>query len=78
MFKINRTEESRLTSWYFETDRTLLGLVLVMILVAMIMAISNGSAMFVRTVNLAHRVQWYDFFVRMIPFYIIFINSNSR
>lgn len=71
MFKINRTEESRLTSWYFETDRTLLGLVLVMILVAMIMAISNGSAMFVRTVNLAHRVQWYDFFVRMIPFYII-------
>ena len=71
MFKINRTEESRLTSWYFETDRKLLVMVLGMILVAMIMAISSGSAMFVRTMNMAHKVQWYDFFVRMIPFYVI-------
>jgi cell division protein FtsW len=71
MFKINRTEESRLTSWYFETDRKLLVMVLAMILVAMIMAISSGSAMFVRTMNMAHKVQWYDFFVRMIPFYLI-------
>ena len=69
MFK--RTEESRLTSWYFETDKRLLGLVLVMILVAMIMAISSGSAMFVRTINLTHKVQWYEFFVRMIPFYVV-------
>ena len=71
MIKINRTEESRLTSWYFETDRKLLVMVLIMVLVAMIMAISSGSAMFVRTMNMAHKVQWYDFFVRMIPFYII-------
>ncbi len=71
MFRLNRTEESKLTSWYFETDRTLLGLVLFMMLVAMIMAISSGSAMFVRTINLAHRVQWYEFFVRMIPYYLI-------
>ena len=66
MFK--RTEESRLTSWYFEVDKKLLGLVLLMILVAMIMAISSGSANFVRT---GGRIQWYTFFMRMIPFYII-------
>lgn len=66
MFK--RTEESRLTSWYFETDKTLLWLVLGMIFVAMIMAISSGSANFVRT---GGRIQWYTFFMRMIPFYII-------
>lgn len=66
-----RTEESRLTSWYFEVDKKLLGLVLLMILVAMIIAISSGSAMFVRTMNMAHKIQWYEFFVRMIPFYFI-------
>ena len=65
MFK--RTEESRLTSWYFEVDKKLLGLVLLMILVAALMAISSGSANFVRT---GGRVQWYMFFWRMIPFYI--------
>ena len=66
MFK--RTEESRLTSWYFEVDKKLLGLVLLMILVAMIMAISSGSANFVRT---GGRIQWYTFFMRMIPFYVV-------
>ena len=71
MFKINRTEESRLTSWYFEIDRTLLVMVLIMVLVAMFMAISSGSAMSVRTLNMKHSVEWYEFFVRMIPFYFI-------
>jgi len=71
MFKINRTEESKLTGWYFEIDRKLLVMIFGMILVAMVMAISSGSAMFVRTINMAHKVQWYEFFVRMIPFYII-------
>ena len=66
MFK--RTEESRLTSWYFETDKKLLWLVLLMILFAMITAISSGSANFVRT---GGKVEWYAFFLRMIPFYII-------
>lgn len=68
MFKINRTEESKLTSWYFEIDRNLLIMVFGMILVAMIMAISSGSAMFVRT---GGKIQWYIFFCRMIPFYVI-------
>ena len=69
MFK--RTEESKITSWYFEIDKKLLGMVLLMILVAMVVAISSGSAMFVRTTNLVHKIQWYDFFVRMIPYYVV-------
>lgn len=71
MLKINRTEESKLTSWYFEIDRKLLVMVLGMILIAMVIAISSGSAMFVRTMNMTHKVQWYEFFVRMIPFYVV-------
>ena len=70
-----RTEESRLTSWYFEIDKKLLGLVLLMILVAMIIAISSGSAMFVRTINMRHSIEWYEFFIRMIPYYIIGIGT---
>ena len=66
MFK--RTEESRLTSWYFEVDKHLLLLVLLMILVAIIIAISSGSANFVRT---AGKVEWYGFFVRMIKFSVV-------
>jgi cell division protein FtsW len=66
MFK--RTEESRFTSWYFEIDKNLLVLVLLMIVGAMVIAISSGSANFVRTDG---RIQWYTFFVRMIPFYIL-------
>ncbi len=71
MFRINRTEESKLTSWYFEIDRKLLIMVFGLILVAMIMAISSGSAMFVRTINMTHKVKWYEFFVRMIPYYLV-------
>lgn len=66
-----RTEESKFTSWYFEIDKMLLWLVLGMIFVAMIIAISSGSAMFVRTMNMTHKIQWYEFFVRMIPFYVV-------
>ena len=69
MFK--RTEESKITSWYFEIDKKLLGMVLLMILVAMVVAISSGSAMFVRTTNMVNKIQWYDFFVRMIPYYVV-------
>lgn len=66
MFK--RTEESKFTSWYFEVDKKLLGLVLLMILIAMFIAISSGSANFVRT---GYKIQWYTFFMRMIPYYVL-------
>ncbi|MBQ8042093.1 MAG: hypothetical protein IJ273_02070 [Alphaproteobacteria bacterium] len=43
MFKINRTEDSRLTSWYFEIDRRLLGCVLLMVVLSVVFALSAGS-----------------------------------
>ncbi|MBQ8294283.1 MAG: FtsW/RodA/SpoVE family cell cycle protein [Alphaproteobacteria bacterium] len=64
MFK--RTEESKLTSWYFETDRRLLGAVLVLIFIGMLFAVSAGSVA-------AERIgqPWYFFVVKAIPFYIM-------
>lgn len=64
MFK--RTEESKLTSWYFEIDRRLLGCVLLLIFISMIFAISAGSVA-------AERIgqPWHFFFVKSIKFYII-------
>lgn len=71
MWKPDRSNESIFTNWYFSIDKKLFGLVLLMIFIAMIMAISSGSAMFVRTMNMRHSIEWYDFFVRMIPYYLI-------
>ena len=63
--KIDRSHESIFTSWCFEVDKKLVWLVLLMLLVAVIMAISSGSANFVRT---GGRVQWYVFFLRTMLF----------
>ncbi len=64
MFK--RSEESKLTSWYFEIDRRLLGCVLLMIVLSVIFALSAGSVA-------AERIgqSWYFFLVKAIPFYIM-------
>ena len=64
MFK--RTEDSKLTSWYFEIDRRLLGCVLLLIGISMVFAISAGSVA-------AERIgqPWHFFFLKAIPFYII-------
>ena len=63
MFK--RSEESKLTSWYFETDRRLLGCVLVMILLSVIFVVSAGS------IKAEHMGEpWYYFLVKATPFYI--------
>lgn len=75
MFK--RTEESRLTSWFFEIDRRLLGTVLLMILIGMVFAVSAGS---VAAGRLSTPQSWYFFFVKGLPFYgagivILFITS---
>ncbi len=63
MFK--RTEESVLTSWFFEVDRKLLSMVLVMIGIGMFFAVSAGSVA-------AERINqpWYFFIVKGMPFYI--------
>ncbi len=44
MLRITRGEESKLTSWYFEIDRSLLGMILLLIGVGLITMITAGSA----------------------------------
>ena len=44
MLRITRGEESRLTSWYFEIDRGLLGLILLLVVIGAITMITAGSA----------------------------------
>jgi len=75
MFK--RTEESRLTSWFFEIDRPLLSMVLLMILIGMVFAVSAGS---VAAGRLSVPQPWYFFFIKGLPFYcaglaVLFITS---
>lgn len=65
MFKINRTEDSKLTSWYFGTDRKLLGCVLILILLSIVFVVSAGS------IKAEHLGQpWYYFLMKSIPFYL--------
>lgn len=64
MFK--RGEDSRLTSWYFQTDRRLLGCVLLLIVLSIIFALSAGSVAAERI-----NMPWYFFLVKAIPFYIV-------
>ncbi len=66
MFKIKRIEESRLTSWYFEIDRRLLGCVLIMMLLSVLFALSAGSVA-------AERIGqgWHFYLVKAIPFYVM-------
>ena len=61
-----RTEESKLTSWYFEIDRKLLVYVLVLIGLSVICMISAGSVA-------AERIgeSWNYYIVKAIPFYIL-------
>ena len=70
-----RTEESKLTSWYFEIDRRLLGYVLALIVISVICMISAGSVA-------AERIgqQWDYYIIKAIPFYIfgvIFLLASS-
>ena len=63
---IKRTEESKVTSWFFEIDRKLLYTVLLMILLGAIFAVSAGSVA-------AERINqpWYFFIVKALPFYCL-------
>ena len=44
MLRITRGEESKLTSWYFEIDRGLLGLILVLVVVGLLTMVTAGAA----------------------------------
>lgn len=66
MFGISRTEESRATTWYYETDRMLLWAVLLMIFIGMMFAVSAGS---VAAERIGH--PWHYFVLKALPFYLI-------
>lgn len=63
---LRRTEESKLTSWYFETDRRLLGGVLLLIFIGALFMVSAGSVA-------AERIgqPWHFFIVKALPFYFM-------
>ena len=44
MLRITRGEESKLTSWYFEIDRSLLGMILLLVAIGLFTMITAGSA----------------------------------
>ena len=66
MFKLTRNDDSKLTSWYFEIDRRLLGCVLLLIALSAIFVVSAGSVA-------AERIgmPWYFYLVKAIPFYCV-------
>ena len=66
MFK--RTEESAVTSWFFEIDRKLLYIVLLMIGIGMFFAVSAGS---VAAERMNPAQPWYFFIVKGLPFYLV-------
>ncbi len=75
MFKLTRSDDSKLTSWYFEIDRRLLGCVLLLVALSAVFVVSAGSVA-------AERIgmPWYFYLVKAIPFYcmglaLLFISS---
>ena len=75
MLRITRGEESKLTSWYFEIDKRLLYLVLILVLIGAVAAFSAGAAN-------AYKLgkPWFHFVSRSLCFYsagglILFICS---
>lgn len=66
MLRLTRGEESKLTAWYFEIDRGLLGLVLIMVVIGLITMITAGSA------EAAKMDQpWFFFIKKAIPAYLL-------
>lgn len=63
---LRRTEESKLTSWYFEIDRKLLGGVLLLIFIGALFMVSAGSVA-------AERIgqPWHFFILKALPFYFM-------
>ena len=65
-----RSEDSKLTSWYFEVDRRLLGWILLLIFIGILCVISAGSVQALRK-----GWHWYHFLKSMLPFYVVGIGA---
>jgi len=66
MLRITRGEESKLTSWYFEIDRGLLGLILLLVVIGAITMITAGSAQAAKMGQ-----PWFFFIKKAFPFYML-------
>ena len=66
----SRTEDSKFTSWYYGTDRKLLGCVLALIFIGMLCVVSAGSVQALRK-----GWEWYYFLQKMLPFYVVGIGT---
>jgi len=63
---LRRSEESRLTSWYFEVDRKLLFAAVILMLVGMWAMVTAGS---VAAERMNPPQLWHFFLLKMLPFY---------
>ncbi len=69
MLRITRSQESKLTSWYYEIDRGLLGYVLILIAIGLMTIVSVGSAQAARMGQ-----PWFYFLQKaLLPYSIGFI-----
>lgn len=66
MLKITHSEESKLTNWYFEIDRNLLGMVLLLVAIGAITMITAGSAQAAKMGQ-----PWFFFLKKAFPFYLL-------
>ena len=69
---LRRSEESRLTSWYFEIDRKLLFATAVLMVIGIWAMVSAGS---VAAERMNPPQPWHFFLVKMLPFYGIGIGA---
>ena len=65
---LRRSEQSKLTNWYFEIDRKLLFAVIVLALIGMWAMVSAGS---VAAERMNPPQPWHFFLVKALPFYLI-------
>ncbi|MBQ6110242.1 MAG: FtsW/RodA/SpoVE family cell cycle protein [Alphaproteobacteria bacterium] len=68
MLRITRGEDSKLTSWYFEIDRKLLTIILLLVGVGAIMMITAGAA---QAAHMRPPQPWFYFIVKAIPAYLV-------
>ena len=64
MLKITRSEESKLNSWFFEIDRKLLCMILLLVVVSAITMVTAGSAQAAKMGQ-----PWFFFIQKAFPFY---------
>lgn len=66
MLKITRSEESKLNSWFFEIDRKLLCMILLLVVVSAITMVTAGSAQAAKMGQ-----PWFFFIKKAFPFYLL-------